>query len=73
MIQPGMLYDDLQAGEEIGMIKSDDQTLTLKRFATDSCVPCPPAARQLFQYIQKLRRNLQCPAAGAWSNQPTVI
>ncbi|EJW6229416.1 phage portal protein [Escherichia coli] len=32
MIQPGMLYDDLQAGEEIGMIKSDRPNPNLETF-----------------------------------------
>ncbi|MCL6745113.1 phage portal protein [Kosakonia sp. R1.Fl] len=32
MIQPGMLYDDLQPGEEIGMIKSDRPNPNLETF-----------------------------------------
>ncbi|MEK9222447.1 phage portal protein, partial [Enterobacter mori] len=32
MIQPGMLYDELQAGEEIGMIKSDRPNPNLESF-----------------------------------------
>ncbi|PYZ79364.1 phage portal protein [Citrobacter koseri] len=32
MIEPGMLYDDLQAGEEIGMIKSDRPNPNLETF-----------------------------------------
>ncbi|MBW6098031.1 phage portal protein [Escherichia coli] len=39
-IQPGIIYDDLKPGEEIGMVKSDRPNPNpLKLFVMVSCVP----------------------------------
>jgi lambda family phage portal protein len=51
LIQPGMLYDDLRPGEEIGMIKSDRPNTNLESFRNGQLRAVSAGAHQLFQRI----------------------
>lgn len=67
-IQPGIIYDDLKPGEEIGMVKSDRPNPNLETFRNGQLRAVAAGSRLSFPVQRATITALTAPSVRSWLN-----